>query len=103
MCGWQLVIFWELQLFFFEQQIKYLFCFCYVEVEALHKPLLFDPFARDRVCPPSPLCYGHFLLLARVVRFIRLGHVYMALELVLVQLRMVKLICRKLLHHVLEM
>ena len=94
------MILWELQLFLFEQQIKYLLCFSYVEVEALHKPLLFDPFARDGVCPPSPLCHGHFLLLARVIRFIRLGHVHMAVELVLVQLRMVKLIRRKLLHQV---
>ena len=86
------MILWELQLFFLEEQIKYLLCFGHVKVEALHKPLLFDPFARDRVCPPSPLRHGHFLLLARVIRFIRLGHVYMALELVLVQLRMVKLI-----------
>src|SRR6185369_5713697 len=98
--GWQLVILWDLQLFFFEEQIKYLLCFGHVEVEALHKPLLRDPFARDRVCPPSPLCYGHLLLFARVIRFFCLGHVYMALELVLVQLRMVMLICRKLLHQV---
>ena len=94
------MILWDLQLFFFEQQIKYLLCFGYVEVEALHKPLLFDPFAWNRVCPPSPLCHGHFLLLARVIRFIRLGHVYMVLELVLVQLRMVMFICCKLLHQV---
>ena len=95
-----LVILWELQLFFFEQQIKYLLCFGYVEAEALHKPLLFDSFARDGVCPLSPLCHGHFLFLARVIRFIRLGHVHMVLELVLVQLRMVKFIRRKLLHQV---
>ena len=63
---WQLVILWELQLFLFEQQVEYLLCFGHVEVKALHKPLLFDPFARDRVCPPSPLCHGHFLFLARV-------------------------------------
>ena len=100
MCRWQLVILWELQLFFFEQQIKYLLCFGYVEVEALHKPLMFDSFARDGVCPPGPLYYSHFLFLTRIIRFIRLGHVHMALELVLVQLRMVVFICRKLLHHV---
>ena len=94
------MILWELQLFFFEEQIKYLLCFGHIEVEALHKPLLFDPLARNRVCPPSPLCYGHFLLLARVVRFIRLGHVYMALELVLVQLGMIMLLRGKLLHQV---
>src|SRR6185503_1190363 len=95
-----LVVFWELQLFFLEEQIKYLLCFRYVEVKALHKPLLFDPLARNRVCPPSPFCYGHFLLLARVVRFICLGHVYMALKLVLVQLGMIMLVCGKLLHQV---
>ena len=83
------MILWELQLFFFEEQIKYLLYFGHVEVEALHKPLLLDPLAQDEVCPPSLLCHGHFLLLARVIRFIRLGHVYMVLELVLVQLRMV--------------
>ena len=64
LCRRQLVILWELQLFFFEEQIKYLLCFGHVEVEALHKPLLFDPLARDKVCPPSPLCHSHFLLLA---------------------------------------
>src|SRR6185312_12578328 len=77
-----LVVLWELQLFFLEEQIKYLLCFRHVKVEALHKPPLFDPLARDTIFPPSPLYYGHFLLLARVVRFIRLGHVYMALELI---------------------
>ena len=81
---WQLVILWELQLFFFEEQIKYLLCLGHVEVEALHKSLLFDPLALDKVCPPGPLCHGYFLLLARVVRFFSLCHVYMALELVLV-------------------
>ena len=91
------MILWELQLFFFKEQIKYMLCFGYVEVEALHKPLLFDPLARDRVCPPGPLCHSHFLLLAR---FFRLGHVYMALELVLVKLRMVMFVCCKLLHQV---
>ena len=40
------------------------------------------------------------MLLARVIRFIRLGHVYMALELVLAQLRMIMLIRGKLLHQV---
>ena len=53
LCGWQLVILWELQLIFFEQQIKYLLCLGHVEVKALHKPLLFDPLARNRVCPPE--------------------------------------------------
>ena len=80
------MILWELQLFFFKEKIKYLLCFGYVEVEALHMPLLLDPFARDGVCPPSLLCHGHFLYFAGVIRFIRLGHVHMALELVLVQL-----------------
>ena len=87
-------------MFFFEEQIKYMLHFGHVEIEALHKPLLLDPFAWDGVCPPSPLCYGHLLLFARVIRFFRLGHVYMALELVLVQLRMVVFICCKLLHQV---
>jgi len=94
------VVLWELQLFFLEKQIKYLLCFRHVEVEALHKPVLFDPLARDRVCPPGLLCHGYFLLLVRVVRFIHLGHVYMALELVLVQLRMVMFVRCKLLHQV---
>src|SRR6185436_10687088 len=70
LCRRQLVMFWELQLFFFEEQVEYLLCFGYVEVEALHKPLLLDPLAWDRICPPGPLCHGHFLLFARVVRFI---------------------------------
>ena len=80
------MIFWELQLFFFKEQVEYLLCFGYVEVEALHKPLLLDPLAWDRICPPGPFCHGYFLLLTRVVRFFSLCHVYMALELVLVQL-----------------
>src|SRR6185312_2908344 len=100
LCRRQFVIFWELQLFFFEEQVEYLLCFGYVEVEALHKPLLLDPLAWDRICPPSPLCHGHFLLFTRVVRFFILCHVYMALELVLVQLRMIMLVCGKPLHKV---
>ena len=47
---------------------------------------------------PSPICHGHFLLFTRVIRFFCLGHVYMALELVLVQLRMIMLVRGKLLH-----
>ena len=82
--GWQLVILRELQLFFLEQQIKYLFYFGHIEVEAFHKPLLFDPLARDGVCPPSPLYHGHFLLLARIIGITSLGHVNMALEFFLV-------------------
>ena len=82
--GWQLVILWELQLFFFEEQIKYLLCFGHVKVEALHKPLLFDPLAQDGVCPPSPLYHGHFLLLARIIGITSLGHVNMVLEFFLV-------------------
>ena len=74
----------ELQLFFFEEQVKYLPCFGHIEVEALHKPLLFDPLARDGVCPPSPLYHGHFLLLARIIGITSLGHVNMALEFFLV-------------------
>ena len=51
-------------------------------------------------CADTQGVTGHFLLLAKVIRFIRLGHVHMVLELVLVQLRMVKLIHCKLLHQV---
>ena len=84
LCRWQLVIFWELQLLFLEQQIEYLLCLGHVKVKAFHKPLLFDPLARDGVCPPGPLCHSHFLFPARIIGIICLGHVYMALEFFLV-------------------
>ena len=50
--------------------------------------------------PLGPLCYSHFLFLARIIGITFLGHIDMALEFLLVQLGVVVFIRRKLLHHV---
>ena len=50
--------------------------------------------------PPGPLCHSHFLFLARIIGITCLGHIDMALEFFLVQIRVLVFIRRELLHHV---